>query len=74
MDSGSHQESIMAVRQSAADERDPILTETRKVQGNNDSSVEVNLTSAGRDILGIEPGDELEVEVYGDRIALVPRE
>lgn len=68
------QNAIMQARQSkAATSTDPIVTRTRYAQPNGEA-VHSNLTKTGRDILGIEPGDPLVVEVYTDHIEIVPEE
>jgi hypothetical protein len=64
-----HQDAIMATRQSQVNTDDPIVTRERTAQANGDA-VRSNLTKAGRDILGIDPGDALTVQVYTDRIEI----
>jgi len=67
-----HQDAIMATRQSQVT-TDPIVTRERTAQANGDA-VRSNLTKAGRDILGIDPGDALTVKVYADRIEIMPED
>jgi len=74
MGSGTHQDAIMSVRQNQASTGEPILKRTRKAQSQGECSIRVNITSVGRDILGIEPGDDLDVEVYQDHIRVAPEE
>jgi len=66
-----HQDAIMAVRQSEAGDSEPIIDRTRSAVPNGDS-VRANLTKEGRDILEIEPGDDLSVQVYHDHIRIYP--
>lgn len=73
MESESHQDSIMAVRESQAGEAEPIVSETRRAQEDSSYS-RVNLTKVGCQILGIEPGDDLKLEVFGDHIRVLPEE
>jgi hypothetical protein len=65
----------MAAREEQVSTGEPILTRSRRAQPNGKGkAVRVNITREGRDILDIEPGDDLEVEIYGDHIRLVPSE
>lgn len=64
----------MSVRQNQSSSEEPIIKRTRKAQNNHGTSVHVNITSVGRDILSIEPGDDLDIEVYEDHIRVAPEE
>lgn len=71
MASSSHHDAIMAVRESEADDGEPILERTRTVQADRDS-IRSNLTAEGRDIVGLEPGDDVTVKIFHDMIVVVP--
>lgn len=62
---------MISERQTQTGPSEPIVTRSRTAQANG-NSVEVNLTEIGRDVLGITPGDDLHVRVYGDRIEVIP--
>lgn len=61
----------MAVRQTNAGESEPIVTRQRRALEDG-GAARVNLTKVGCDALGIEPGDDLDVELYDDHIRVKP--
>jgi len=67
----SHQKSIMEARQSNADDTDVVISRERKATENK-NSVRVNLTKVGADIIGVEPGQMLEVRVFDDHFEIWP--
>lgn len=71
----SGQDTIMAVRQSKAqnNEGEPVVTRERTATG-DEGRVRSNLTETGKDILGIEAGDTVEVKVFLDHIEVWPAE
>lgn len=68
-----HRESLMeAQHDQASAGGEPVIRE-RKASPNN-GGVRVSLPKFGSDRLGIEPGDELQVEYHGDHFRIAPKE
>lgn len=74
MGSQTHREAIMSERVSQTSEGEPIVERERKVQLRNESSVMANLTKEGRDIVGIEPGTTVTIQVFNDHLRVFPEE
>lgn len=69
----SHEEAIMATRQDEVDEGEPLYSRIRKAQ-ENDNSIRSNLTESGPDIIGVQGGDDLVVQVFDDHWEIWPKD
>lgn len=64
----------MATRESLADPDEPIHSPEAPVIDQGNGSARVTIPGHVCDMLGIEPGDDLDLDAYRDRIVLSPQE
>lgn len=64
----------MATRETLADPGDPIHSHNIPVHDNGDTTARVTIPKHVREMLGIQPGDEIDLEAYRDRVVLSPKE
>ena len=64
-----------AVERHRDDESQPLDTQRRRVRGDGSStgSPMVNVSTFARDIVGMRPGDDVDVAIYRDAVVIVPR-
>ncbi|MFW5905838.1 MAG: hypothetical protein ACOCUO_03245 [archaeon] len=73
--SPTHQDLLSDARMALADRDEAIKTHSRKVRSESESETPVcNLSEDAREIVGIEPGDTVDVHVFMGFVVIKPEE